>query len=162
MIEKEKKETKKKHVWRRGKKTSSEKTVEVITKKLENPDLSLRDLEKETGVNRQTNSRILNKELKEVVSSSDKAGKLLDMSLNIVNMGVSIIEDEIRALKAKESDLQINSMNDLKQLSWTIEENFKRSQLLQDKPTSNITVNDLKSLTTEALLAMEEDLEKNK
>ena len=35
---------------KRGKKTSSEKIVEVITAKLENPDKSYRDIGKETGV----------------------------------------------------------------------------------------------------------------
>ena len=144
---------------KRGKKTSSEKIVEVITAKLDNPDLSLRDIEKKTGVNRQTTSTILKNEMETVVTSSDKATELLDMSLEIVNDGVSIIRDKIRDLRVNKWGIEINSMNDLKQLSWTIEENFKRSQLLQDKPTANITVNDLKNLSTEALIAMEKDLD---
>jgi len=137
---------------KRGKKTSSEKVAEVISKKIENPDLSLRDLEKETWVNYRTNWRIIKEDMSQVVTKTENASKLLDMSLEIVNNGVSIINDEIKALKLKEWSLKINSLNDLKQLSWTIEENFKRSQLLQDKPTDKIEVNNLKGISTEELL----------
>ena len=62
----------------KGKKTSSDKTAEVINAKIANPDLSLRDLEKKTWVSRDANSRILKEELPEVATSSDTLKKLVE------------------------------------------------------------------------------------
>ncbi len=122
---------------KRGKKTSSEKVVEVITAKIENPDLSLRDIEKKTGVNRQTTNKILKEQMDEVVTSCDKKRSLMDVNLSIIEIWSKIIEEEVKAISEKKGELKINSLSDLRQLSWTIEDHFKRNQLLEGKPTEN-------------------------
>lgn len=69
-----------------GKKTSSDKIQEVIIAKVGNPDLSTRDLQKKTGVNRETARTIIKEELPWVVSSSDTIAKLIDDNNKILNI----------------------------------------------------------------------------
>ncbi len=136
------------------KKTSSEKISEVISKKIENPDKSLRDLEKETGVNYKVVWDIINDELPELVTSSNKARNLLDVNLSIINEWKRIIEQEIIKLWKWEWNVKINSLNDIKTLSSTLEDAFKQNQLLQTKPTEIVGINTYKNLSTEELLAL--------
>jgi hypothetical protein len=52
--------------------------------KIENPDLSSRDIEKKTGVNYNTANRIINNEMDEVVTSCNKTTDLLNVNLSII------------------------------------------------------------------------------
>ncbi len=70
----------------RGKATSSEDKAKVISKKIENPDLSTRDIEKTTGVNHMTASRIINDDLWQVVTQSEVIAKLIDDNNKILNI----------------------------------------------------------------------------
>jgi len=124
----------------RGKKTSSEKIVEVITKKIENPDKSYRDISKETGISHSTIWDIIKDEMEEVITSSDKKKDLLDVNLSILAKWKDIIEKEIEKLGKWEWAVKINTVNDIRTLSATLEDAFKQNQLLQDKPTENVNV----------------------
>ena len=116
----------------RGKKTSSEDKAKVISKKIENPDLSLRDIEKETGVNRQTTSDIIKDDLPEVLTSSDKTIELVDVNISIITNGKKVLEKIVKELAEKpdESKVKINNMSDAKSLSSVLEDAFKQNQLL--------------------------------
>jgi hypothetical protein len=123
------------------KKTSSEKIVEVITAKISNPDLSLRDIELQTGVNYKVSGDILNNEMEEVVTSSNKTRELLDVNISIINEWKRIIEAEIIKLWKWEWNVKINNLNDIKTLSATLEDAFKQNQLLWWWPTEIVDIN---------------------
>ena len=89
---------------KRGKKTSSEKIVEVITAKVKNPDKSLRDIAKETDMSHSTVWDILKDELEEVLTSSDKKRDLLDVNLSILAKWKDIIEKETQPVEMATSD----------------------------------------------------------
>lgn len=114
----------------RGKRTSSEDKAKVISKKIENPDLSLRDIERETGVNRQTTSDIIQEDLPEVLTSSDKVLNLVNVNIEIMNDGKEIIKKIVREIKDDSWSVKINWMQDVKSLSSIIEDAFKQNQLL--------------------------------
>ena len=137
----------------KGKKTSSEKIVEVITAKITNPDKSLRDISKETNLSHSTIWDILQNNMEEVITSSDKARDLIDVNISIINEWKRIIESEIMKLWKWEWNVKINSLNDIKTLSATLEDAFKQNQLIQQKPTEIVNW-DYKNLTTEQLLEL--------
>ena len=70
----------------RGKKTSSEDKAKVISKKIENPDLSTRDLERETGVEYTTASRIIKNDLQQVATQSETIAQMIDDNNKILSI----------------------------------------------------------------------------
>ena len=140
----------------RGKKTSSEDKAKVISSKIANVDNSLRDIEKETGVNYWTVKDILDKDLPEVLTSSNKTINLVDVNIDIMTTWKDIILKEIKNLGKWEWEVKIRSVNDIKSLSSTLEDAFKQNQLLKWGTTENIEVNDYRNLTTSELLAMKD------
>jgi len=140
----------------RGKKTSSEDKAKVISSKIANVDNSLRDIEKETGVNYWTVKDILDKDLPEVLTSSNKTINLVDVNIDIMTTWKDIILKEIKNLGKWEWEVKIRSVNDIKSLSSTLEDAFKQNQLLKWDATENIKVNDYRNLTTSELLAMKD------
>lgn len=138
----------------RWKKTTSELKAKVISKKIENPDLSLRDISEKTNLNYQTVSDIMKKEMPKILTSSDKTRDLLNVNLSIIEEGKRIIQEEIKKIWRWEWKVKINSLNDIKTLSSTLEDAFKQNQLLSQKPTEIVNINDLKNISTEELLKM--------
>lgn len=129
----------------RWKKTSSEDKAKVITAKIKNPDLSLRDIEKETGVKRDTNKRILDEDLPEVATSSDKMINLVDVNISIMTNWKKVIERIVKdvADNPDSSKVQINWMSDVKSLSGVLEDAFKQNQLLTWGATDRIELPEL-------------------
>lgn len=70
----------------RWKRTSSEDKAEVISAKLNNPDLSNRDIEEKTGVNYRTTARIINNDLSQVVSQSEVIARMIDDNNKILDI----------------------------------------------------------------------------
>ncbi len=70
----------------RGKTTSSEDKAKVIRAKINNPDLSTRDIEDITWINRETNRKIIKEDLPWVVSTSDTIANLIDVNNRILNI----------------------------------------------------------------------------
>ena len=131
----------------RWKQTSSEDKAKVISKKIENPDLSLRDIERETGVNRQTTSEIIKEDLPQVLTSSDKILNLVDVNIEIMNDGKEIIKNIVRDIKQnKDWGIKINWMQDVKSLSSIIEDAFKQNQLLTWGATERFELPELNEL----------------
>lgn len=106
-----------------GKKTSSEDIVNVITAKLSNPDLSLRDLEKETWVNYRTNKDILDNNLPEVLTNSNKAKTLFDYNLDIINEWARKIAEAMKILNPVD-------IKDTKEYQTIVDTSFKQNQLM--------------------------------
>ena len=118
---------------KRGKKTSSEDVAAVIAAKIKNPDASLRDIEKETWVNYRTNKRILDEELKEVVTSSHKKRDLLDVNLEMI---VTASEKVAKAMK----DMDPADIREAKVMQDIVETAFKQNRLIQWESTENHNV----------------------
>ena len=68
------------------KRTDSHKKKEVIEAKLNNPDLSLRDLEEKTGVSKSVSWAIIREDLGQVSTQSTTIAKLIDDNDNIMNL----------------------------------------------------------------------------
>lgn len=124
----------------RWKTTSSELKAKVISSKIKNPDMSLRDIQKETWVSKSTGKDILDNDLQEFRTSSDKITNLVDVNISIMTDWKKVIAKIVSDLAddTKESDIKINGMSDVKSLSSVLEDAFKQNQLLQDRPTENI------------------------
>ena len=116
----------------RGKKTSSELKAEVISSKIQNPDLSLRDIEKKTWVSKSTGKDILDNDMQEVRTSSDKITDLVDVNISIMVDWKKVIAKIVSDLAddSKESSVVINGMSDVRSLSSVLEDAFKQNQLL--------------------------------
>jgi len=70
----------------RWKTTSSEDKAKVIEAKLNNPDLSTRDIEKQTWVEHTTTSRILKNDMQQIATQSETITKLIDDNNKILNI----------------------------------------------------------------------------
>ena len=129
----------------RGKRTSSEDKAKVISKKIENPDLSLRDIEEHTNVKKSTAKDILDNDLEEVRTSSDKMIDLVNVNISILANWKKVIERIVKdvADNPETSKIQINWMQDVKSLSSIIEDAFKQNQLLTWGATERVELPEL-------------------
>jgi predicted DNA-binding protein YlxM (UPF0122 family) len=110
-----------------GKKTRLSQKKKVIAAKISDPELSLRDIEKQTWINHQTVSDIID-EIPKVLTSSDNG--LLE---NMKKMVSDISEITVNTVnKIKEKDV---SVKDAKTLNEISEINWKRIQVMEWKPT---------------------------
>lgn len=116
----------------KGKKTSSEKIVEVLTAKLVNPDLTLRELEEQTWVSRSTVDRAISDELGKVGSESKK-NELFDANLDIINTWVAKIRLAMERLDPE-------TIRDTKEYQTIVDTAFKQNQLIEGKATVNVNV----------------------
>lgn len=113
----------------RWKRTSQKKTAEIVACKVDNPDMSLRDIEKKTWINKQTVSKLLKKEIPEL-TKLDKTNELINLNLKIISKWKKKILKSIDSIK-------INSMNEVRSLSLAIDDAFKQNQLLNWWATEN-------------------------
>ena len=67
-----------------GKATSTEDKAKVISEYISNPDLSTRDIESITGVDHSTVSRILDKDLQQVATKSERLVRIIDNDMESV------------------------------------------------------------------------------
>jgi len=87
----------------RWKNTSSEDKAKVITAKLNNPDLSTRDLEEKTGINYMTASRIIKQDLWQVVTQSKVIAQMIDDNNKLLDItGAILVDDLIHRIENKE------------------------------------------------------------
>ena len=92
----------------KGKKTSSQKKSEVLIAKIKDPEKSLRDIEKETGVKKSTAKDILDEELPVVRTSSDILKNLLEKDLEILD---AIQKRKAERIKDKEKPVNDNDID---------------------------------------------------
>lgn len=129
----------------RWKRTSAEIKAKVIEEKINNPDLSSRDIEERTWINYRTSSRIINEELSQVVSQSERVAELIDMNNDLQ----SLADERIKQLLASwEETIRISELVQVR------ESTFKQNQLLTGKPTERTSVNIVKDMSDDELLKM--------
>ena len=135
----------------KGKKTSSEDKAKVIEAKIQNPDLSHRDLEKKTWVSKSVTATILKNELGQVRTQSEHIAKLIDDNNKLIALSNILLlrraMQDVETWKDKVSgNVLIQAKNDA----------FKQNQLLTDKPTEHkrFTLEDLRDMTDDQLLEL--------
>lgn len=116
----------------RGKRTDSKTVADIVTKKLENPDLSTRDIWEDLWLHHNTVWQILNKELGQI-SATESGRKLIDVNVSIIAKGKELIDNYLPAL-------EIKSYSDLTHISGITETAFKQNRLIEEKSTENVNV----------------------
>ena len=116
-----------------GKRTPTDKKDAVVTKKLQNPNISLREIEAETGVHFKTAWDIINR-IPEEVTKSNKEPDMIDKLDDIINMVVDITKTSMKKFQQKNDNEWLNT-REVKDLSSIAKDNFDRKQILQWKPT---------------------------
>ena len=117
-----------------GKRIPTPKRMKIIKAKLENPDLSSREIEAKTGVKRKTVQKIL-RQVPAIVAANGVDGKLARdvKQLEWIVSGINeIIERSINKYREVEA---VFEPKDLKSITDIAETNRKRSQVLQGKST---------------------------
>lgn len=133
-----------------GKRTREEDIQMVRELKIRDPEMSSRDISKETWINHVTVCEIIN-EIPELLTTSNKWEKILDTMDEIIDWIASITSISIKTIQGKIKEWTL-SVSDLKQLNDIAKNNFDRKQILTWKPT-DITKHDwLTTLSTEELL----------
>jgi len=107
----------------------SKKKAEIVKYKVNDPDMSLRDIEKKTNINRTTIGKVLNEEIWEL-TTLDKGKELIELNLSIIAEWKKKILESVR-------DIQVNSMSEVRSLSLAIDDAFKQNQLLNWWATEN-------------------------
>lgn len=115
-----------------GKKTYTEKRVEVMMKKLANPDLTTRDIEAQTWVSKSVVASMISKEIGQV-STEPKAKELYDWNLEILKVWA---EKLARAMK----QMTPEDIRESKDYQSILDVAFKQNQLLTWGRTESIGV----------------------
>ena len=68
----------------RGSRTKDEDKKKVIETKINNPDITLREIEEKTWINIETSRKIINQDLPAVVKSSENIANLIDSNNNLI------------------------------------------------------------------------------
>lgn len=134
----------------RGKKTRDEDIEAVKIAKITDPQKSLRDIERETWVNRETVSDIID-EIPEDLTGSDKGAKILNTMDDIISEIADITRLAINPIRDKVIEWTL-TVGDLKALNDIAKNNFDRKQILTGKPTDITKHEWLSTLSTEELL----------
>ena len=121
-----------------GKKTRDEDIEKVIEAKLLDPQKSLRDIQKETWVNRETVSDIIDS-IPERLTSSDSGERIISTMDEIISDIAEITRLSVKPIKDKVNDWTL-SINDLKGLNEIAKNNFDRKQILTGKATVNVNI----------------------
>lgn len=130
----------------KGKKTSSEKIVAVVTAKIANPDLSSRDIEEQVwDVDHSTVTRILDKDLQHLATSSDKAFNLFEANLEI-------IAEATKKVSIAMKNMNPEKITEAKEMQSIVDTAFKQNQLLTWGKTENIGVSVLSQAEQDNLL----------
>lgn len=132
----------------RWKKTDIETKANIIKAKIENPDLSTRDIEEITWADHSTISRVLDKDLQQLATESQRLARIFDNDMESVENMSEITKRFTQELKVKE-ELE---RADIDVANRTTESAFKRSQLIIWKPTDIHKIDWLSQLPTEELL----------
>lgn len=115
----------------RWKKTDIETKAKIIEAKVWNPDLSTRDIEEITWADHSTISRVLDKDLQQLATESERLARIIDNDLESIENMSEITKRFTKEIKAKE-ELE---RADIDTANRTTESAFKRSQLLQGRAT---------------------------
>jgi predicted transcriptional regulator len=117
----------------RGKQTDAEIKALVIEAKVNNPDLSSRDIAEllKWVVSYDTICDILNKDLPQVATQSSRIASLIDTNNNIQSLTDALI---VQKLASKEEVIRLSELTSLR------DSTFKQNQLLTGKNTENAEI----------------------
>ena len=114
----------------KGKKINSKQEATIVALKIENPDLSLRDIQNNTWINKNAVNRVVSKLPETLGTTRDKGQSIIDKLSNIVEKVTNITNnylEQVEEDKIESKDLKI--FNEISKI------NFDRLQLLTWKPT---------------------------
>lgn len=116
----------------RGKKTDATMKAKIIEEKVNNPDLSSRDIEKTLWIPHETVSRIVGTELAQVGTESSRIADLIDTNNRIQ----SLVDARIQKMLANEQEtIRVSELVSLR------ESTFKQNRLIQGENTEIVWVN---------------------
>lgn len=147
----------------RGKRTDIETKAKIVIDKINNPDLSVRDLADEYDIGKSTVSDIIEEVIYEVRTSSDIVKEIVTDALESTRiMGkvtLTMAKDiQTRQIQVDEWAVGMKPTTDeIRTLNATVAEWFKRSQLLQWKATEHVKIEDFSHLSDKEL---EEEISK--
>ena len=119
-----------------GKRTRDEDIQMVRELKIQDPQMSSRDISKETWINHTTVCEIIN-EIPELLTTSDKWEKIIDTMDEIISEIADITRLAINPIRDKVNEWML-SVGDLKALNDIAKNNFDRRQILTGKATVNV------------------------
>jgi len=119
----------------KGKKTHSRDKVKILKAKMEDPEKSLRDIQKETGIDHNSVGRTIN-ELPNLVETSWNNGTIMIEKLHsivddIINIQKKSLKKFIKIADSEEG-LSTKEVKDLSDIGKT---NWERAMVLEWKPT---------------------------
>lgn len=136
-----------------GRKITQEEQAKIISAKVVNPDLSIRDIADSTWIAKSTVANTINDtpEILESLDSKDKAESILNTMDEIISEIADITRLAINPIRDKVIEWTL-TVGDLKQLNDIAKNNFDRKQILTGKPTDITKHEWLSTLSTEELL----------
>lgn len=125
----------------KGSRTKDKDKAAVIAAKLREPDLTLREIAEDTWINRETARKILDKDLPEVVQSSDRIAAIIENDLEAVsNMSELAKLYSWHLLNKAKIDKFSVERSDIAVANTVTADSFKRSQLLSGWATDRVEV----------------------
>lgn len=106
----------------RGSRTKDELKVKVIEAKINEPDITLREIEEKTGVSIETARNIINEELPEVAKSSENVKSLFEKNVELQSAADALINEMIANKDKSITVAQLTSLRD---------STFKQNQLIE-------------------------------
>lgn len=123
------------------KRTRDEDIQSVRELKLKDPQMSSRDISKETWINHVTVCEIIN-EIPELLTTSNKWEKIVDTMDEIITEIADITRLAINPIRDKVIEWTL-TVSDLKALNDIAKNNFDRKQLLTGKPTERVAIDSI-------------------
>ena len=136
--------------WR---KITQEEQAKIISAKIINPEMSIRDIAEDTWIAKSTVANTINEapDILESLDSKDKGVKILNTMDEIISEIADITRLAINPIRDKVIEWTL-TVGDLKQLNDIAKNNFDRKQILTGKPTDITKHEWLSTLSTEELL----------
>lgn len=119
-----------------GKKIDTDTKANIVADKINNPDLSTRDLAEQHWVWKSTVADIIDEIPEELRTNSGKAEKILNTMDEIIDWIADITRLSVKTIQSKITDWTL-TVSDLKSLNDIAKNNFDRRQILTGKPTEN-------------------------
>ena len=115
-----------------GKKSRQEDKAKIVELKINDPQLSLRDIAKETWLWKDTVNKTINEIPEQLKTSSDNGDIIINKLDKTIDMIQQVIENNVHRLLEENEQLKAK---DMKALSDIQKQNFERKQILTWKPT---------------------------
>lgn len=123
-----------------GRKISPSKIAAVINAKIENPDISLREVWEKAGVHYSTAKYLIEEaNIQELPSKSDVVMELVEANTWIINEWKRKLHEFIK-------NTTIDSWRDAKDVSTIVNESLNQNRLLEWKSTENIAITEISIL----------------